>query len=438
MNTSDLRDTLASHATFEDDGLTARVVGVRERVRVVRRRRRAAVGGTVAAVLAIGAAGVAIPKLTNDAAPASRELAGHTAPATLESLGYTYEFERGVEGDGEVVLELPKSDEPSLVTWATEGRDNRVTVRSDGSDPYHSSLDDFTDFTLAGPSNSSMRYTLKGSGPVAVAVYRLTDLAPAGVTKGGFTYRDRVGGGKMLAAKIGNTGENELELSFRMPTEGLSIRPLCQTSRSGTLSISFNGNAGPATECQADEAWDVGGGSKVSFDEVTDKNGRTIRPGAQVRIRVSLTDPQSGRELIEDDGVRLGIGVYSVPQMMHALDGVPVDKFVEFDGHLWLLTDSLAVPDIDQLSLSVAGRHPKLVGFAGKNLGPGTMRMTRLDRNGRPLESGGGSWQSGSPSAMTTGGYDLVTEDATVGLQFEGGVVGPTTRFALLGYTRVD
>jgi hypothetical protein len=436
MNTSDLRETLASHATFEDDAVTARVVGVRERVRLVRRRRRAAVGGAVAAVLAVAAAGVAIPKLTNNAAPASRELAGHTAPATLESLGYTYEFERGKEGDGKVVVKIPKSDEPSLITWATKGRDDRVAVRQPGDDPYHSSRADFTDFTVAGPSDSAMQYSVTGDGPIAVAVYRLTDQAPAGVTKGGFTYRDRVDGGKLLAAKIGDVGEYELKLSFTMPTGGLSIRSLCQTSRARMVAVSFNGSGGSATSCQADEPRDAGGGSTWSLDVVTDKNGREIRAGEQVRVRIWLRDSRStGSMAAEDDSVTLGVGIYSVPQVTVA--GVAADKFVEFDGHLWRLAETeIGKVGSDQVRLRVAGRAPRVVGFVAKKSGAGMIRMARIDNGGIPHS--GAAWESSTPDGTSGGGYDLITEDATVILTTEGNFVGPRTRLALVSYERVD
>ncbi|WP_109506774.1 hypothetical protein [Nocardioides speluncae] len=439
MNTTDLRDTLASHAAFDDDALTARVVGVRERVRVVRRR-RAAVGGTVAAVLAIGAVGLALPNLTNDAAPASRDLAGHTAPATLESLGYTYSFERGVEGDGEVVITVPKSDEPSLITWATQGGDDRVIVRSDGGeDPYRSSRADFTDFTMTGPSDSAMEYTLTGDGPIGVAVYQpAADQAPAGVTKDDFTYRDQVDGGTLLAAEIGDAGDSELDLTFTMPTGGLTISTLCETSRPRMVSVSFNGSGGVATSCQVHEGRDAGSASRWGPDEVADKSGRTIRAGEKVRVRVWVSDRRSpSRKLAEDDSVRLGVGIYSLPQVSVA--GFSVDEFVEFDGHLWRLAErEVGAVGSDRVRLRVAGRAPRVVSFVARNTGTGIIRMARFGPDGKPLESGGDAWASTIADSMSSGGYDLVTEDAVVGLTTEGQLVGLRTQFVLLGYERVD
>jgi hypothetical protein len=75
--TDDLRSTLDRHASeLTDHDLHVRPVAVRERIRVVRRRRRATVAGVAAAVVAAVALTVSLPG-GRQVPVADRTLAGH-------------------------------------------------------------------------------------------------------------------------------------------------------------------------------------------------------------------------------------------------------------------------------------------------------------------------------------------------------------------------
>jgi hypothetical protein len=338
MNTSDLRETLASHATFTDDALVARRVAVRERVSVVRRRRRAAVGGAVAAVLAIGAAGVAIPKLTNDAAPASRRLAGHTGPATLESRGYTYEFDRGVEDDSQVSLKLPRSDRPRLVTWATKGDDNRVEVSVDLAEfePYAASPD-FTDFEYIDPGDAS-QLIIRGKGEVAAAVYTLSR-PPAGVTKDGMTFRQEAAGTQLVAAKIADRGETESTFTFVMPEGEVEAMDFCDGPARYYVYLEFNGNAAGGSGCHPQGGLDTDSGPLGNTEEIRSENGRPVRPGDTVTVRIYLADPRDyndyPRAAVDTAPAQMGAAIYERPRLAAKPLGHRMPVVVEEAGHRW-------------------------------------------------------------------------------------------------------
>lgn len=331
MNTSDLRETLASHATFEDDAVTARVVGVRERVRVVRRRRRAAVGGAVAAVLAIGAAGVAIPKLTNSAEPASRELAGHTAPATLESLGYTYEFTRGVEGDGKAVLDLAKSDEPRLVTWATEGDNDKVFLSVDGVQ-RRLTIPDFSDFVLVS-EGASRRVSVGGKGKVAMAVYQVSNLPNGTVSDMGVTFPPTMLGARLLGVKFGKPGETEIEVPYVMPETGVDLVPLCEAPRGFFVGSSEDLGVG------ADIYSDCANGSSYigwtgSSTQIEDPFPGDVEPGDRLTAEAWLAKEHVRQDSVP--GARIGLAVYErVPLVATPGASRDVPQFAEFEGHVW-------------------------------------------------------------------------------------------------------
>lgn len=338
MNTSDLREILASHATFEDDAVTARVVGVHERVRLVRRRRRAAVGGAVAAVLTIGAAGVAIPKFTNNAAPASRELAGHTAPATLESLGYTYEFDRGVEGDSQILLTLAKSDKPRLVTWGTKGENDRVEMSIDGSEfePYAVSPD-FTDFELISPGDAP-KLTVRGEGDLAAAVYTLAG-EPDGVSKDGMTYRQEAAGTQLVAAEIADNGEGERTFTFTMPEGDVEAVPFCSGPDRYFVYMAFNGVDAYGSGCAPSgdlEHGDYPIGNEV---EIKNEDGTKARAGDKVTVRMWIADPRSSsdypREAVTGPAAQMGVGIYELPRIAAKPLGWRVPLIVEEQGHRW-------------------------------------------------------------------------------------------------------
>ena len=96
----------------------------------------------------------------------------------MSSLGYTYTFAAGAvrarAGSGSTSL---PPDGPRLVSWATSGPDDEVTLRGVDDRPRTVTTDDFGDFVRVPPQRDGT-ITVTGEGDVALAVYDLSGAAP--------------------------------------------------------------------------------------------------------------------------------------------------------------------------------------------------------------------------------------------------------------------
>ena len=186
MNTNTpLRNVLEDHA-HDVHGIPTgdRLGQVHGRIRGVRRRRRAGVAAVAAAAIAVVGV-VALAPRNQEVAPTNRDLAGHTAPKTIDSLGSRFEFAQAVEGDRRVQLKLPESDQPRLVTWA--GTDGSVQLTGlidldrDGKGlDLVTSTKDFYDYHFVPPGEPLDVTVASDKGQVALAVYDLDSSPESG------------------------------------------------------------------------------------------------------------------------------------------------------------------------------------------------------------------------------------------------------------------
>jgi hypothetical protein len=421
----DLRTTLDRHASgLPDDHLPDRSGAVRERVRVVRRRRKAGAAGTLAVVLAV--VGGAVLGLHGADRPADRELAGATAPATLRSLGYTYAFDRGVEGAGSATVRLPASDRPRLVSWATSGRD-RVTVTGPYGERYDSLAGDFGDFQLV-PEGDAVRVTVAGDGvgEVGLAVYEPTDAAPPGVTVDGTTYRDEVGDQRLVGAAIGRSGENRVSGPVRVVAGRLRAKIMC-SGFDGTAWVHLEiagrpaGTLGGRGACQRAQD-DPGAEGTYTVSRLTDY----AATGDTVDVSVTVTTRQAATSApVTGDDLRVGVGLYR-PGARVRVGGQRLDRIVEDAGHTYRV---LAAVDARTRSTEVTGLPPRgrLV-FAVTYASDG-LRGVRLRHGGHVLELGSSS-RGGTVSQASRGlGSRAV-------LEFGGD--NPSDHLGLTVYGRVD
>lgn len=346
MNTTaDLRQALARHADLQDYELSGRAASVHDRVRVVRRRRRAALTGAAAALVVGGLGLTVLPASDDEAGLADRRFAGLTAPATMSALGYTYEFERLVGGEGKVEIDLPAMDEPYLVTWAGEGSeavrviDPTPDLSLDGGlgAPFNSGSD-FLDYVVGnGDGLVSDEIEVHGPNRVAVAIYRLAE-RPAGVTGAGITFREDRAGDRLLGAVIGEKGQTELFVDVVIPAGEVSEEAFCIDAPEGYIVRSTLGGGGEFTSGCADVPHFDGRGDSWTSHDLTDGEGKALMPGDRVtgRIWVVREGAPAGAPPAEGlPGVRLALAYYAKAPAVAEVAGWLQPELLEFGGHTY-------------------------------------------------------------------------------------------------------
>ncbi len=331
MNTlQDLRSTLDAHAaSVHDDAVLARTSAVHGRARAVRRRRVATLAVTAAATVVAVAA---VPFLTGGPAPApsDRQLIGKVAPATLTSLGYTYDFAKGVEGgEKHATIRLRASDEPRLVTWASDAADVGI-LGTWGGLHLRSSATDFDDFVYVAPGESGS-LSIRAEGVAsAIAVYEVTDEAPDGITDDGITFRQQVGGDELVDAVIGAAGQTDLTFQVPLPAGGLRVAELCAGAPDGFVAnVEVDQRGVVSTGGCGDSTFDPGAGSGGWYDR-----GELGEPGTVVTVRTWVSREHGGEPVVLDD-VRLGLAAYALAPRVTTVAGWRVPDVVEHNGHEW-------------------------------------------------------------------------------------------------------
>lgn len=420
MRIDDLRTTLAEHADLtHDEGLADRAGAVRGRVRTVRRRRAAVavacVAGAVLAVPAIQALEVTPPEPASD-----RDLAGRTAPETLVSNGFTYEFDRGLEGaaDEPLDLRLERSKEPRLISWTVDDGDaeGRLADRLYGdayAGPWTAGGTGFETFEYVAPgARASYRLTSTDAGSdagsegrMAMAVYTLSDDAPDGVSANGVTFRDDVDGAELLGAAIGRPGEASLSFDIEVPEGMLRLSEVCTAGRDYVVRTEVEGQRGyTGTACGLEPDRDPATSWTGYVLAGTKKDdGTRFRVGETVEVTVSVHPDERGRtEPVEVPAAFVGLGAYAEePGEPVGPTGTTVDRLIERSGHTWSLSDlDVSAPGSDSHVVEIgpvptrthvdfgAANDPR-----GQDFGRDLRWSTRIDgdRLGRAYQGRNGS-----------------------------------------------
>ena len=317
----DLRSTLGHHADDVHDaagpGTAARAAAVHQRVRVVRRRRRAVAAGGVAAVLAVVGGVALLPDGARQATPEpATTIVGLTPPASLVATGFTYGLDRGVESNSaRTSLDLAASDEPRLVSWATAGDDDRVTVTGPGlPGPVAFDDADFTNWVLVPAGSDSRVRAVAATGEDGLAVYTLGVERPAGLTSRGVTFRADVAGLDLLGAAVGEPGEAEVSYEATATSRGIALKYFCSSSDPNAYLHIDTGEEGGLLS-------GGGCGDLVPVDPAS-SGGSTFptEPGEDVSTRFYVTDGRDG-PLVEDPSMRIGIGTYAVDEEVPQVAG---------------------------------------------------------------------------------------------------------------------
>lgn len=362
----ELRDTLDAHAgdvqeTGPDAGLV-RSVSIQQRVRVVRRRRRAAVAGAAAAVVAAVGGLTMLPGAEPDVSPTGEErtVLGMEAPETLTAAGYTYRFVEAVSADSarRVSDELAVSDEPRLVTWATTGADD-VQVEQPNAEAYRSTDGDFEDWLLLPPGTEGDVVARAVEPGVALAVYELTDDAPAGVSGHGVTFRSEVPGMRLLNAGFAQGAADELsfEFEFVAPEGEVRIAGFCAGLPDDVMvDIDVGERGGAEISCSEEVDPDPGHGGGW----LVHRSGIGVEPGERTTARMSLSDG-AGAADVDRSQVLLGLGLYTATEDPVRVLGTELAPVIEAYGHEWVYARHLEGPVGERLVARLDGEGPFIV-----------------------------------------------------------------------------
>ena len=327
MNTlSDLRSTLGEHAERVPDGeAVVRTAGIRHRISVVRRRRRAVGAGGLSLALVLVGAATLVGRGTSDGLPAAPTVLGVKAPTTLRSLGYTYRTDGSSETlNGGGSIEVKASTQPRLVSWTTD-RPTVLHLRLPGGDRLTSSLSRFHDFAVLPPGPGGKLQVTVPEGRVGVATYDLTAARPDGVTRDGITFRRTVAHTPLLGAAIGGAGQTEIRTSLDAASGQTRISVLCAGAPSGSTAHVTTADAEITGGCD-DDAFDPG--ANIIGTSSLGHAGRAVP------VRVWVSGPGSSAPLPSGSDVRIGVGLYG-PVVSQKVAGMPVERVLEYAGHTW-------------------------------------------------------------------------------------------------------
>ena len=401
MNTlSDLRSTLGEHAEQVPDGeAVARTAAVRHRVSVVRRRRRAVGAGVLSLALLVGGAATLANRGRSDALPSAPTVLGVQAPTTMTSLGYTYRTDGHGEAFGRAgSVKVPRSDQPRLFSWTTDGT-SPVRITLPDGEVVHSTETGFRDFVVLSPGESGTLTVRADNGRVGLASYVLTDAAPPGYTKGGVTFRKTVAGRPLVTAAISEEGQSELTATYRGARGAGAGPPLLRWARAGPDPAPGRRRTDPgmggARLVRPPSAFDPGSGGSGQF--------RSGRPGSSVTVRLYVTAGAKDERVLpasQVTGLRMGFGIYG-PITESPVGGWSVENQLEWHGHTWVLASTkssagapltVAAADRDRVA-SIVWNSPSGVSSVRWRAGPENTVRERYQTG-----------QGGSPGVWAPGG----------------------------------
>ena len=339
---TDLRRTLDHHADLAtervaDPAAVARTTAVHHRITAVRRRRRTVGGGALA--LALAGVGLTALQVRHDSQPlpTGPVVLGERAPGSIRSLGYAYDATgqaQVVSGSG--TIRLARSDTPRLLSWTLHDASSvRFTVP--GDEVHRTDATHFRDFLYVPAGQAETIPVEVAGGSVGVATYALSDrIHPAGYTRDGVTYRGKVAGVPLLAARI-EDGTTELTTTYVAPDGPVRIGVMCTPLPKGyTLNVSLNGEgriSSGGAPCDSDGSFDPGATASTQL--------RQGHPGRTVTVRVWIsrsTHDATPVPVADLPGLRMGVGVYG-PVDQVRVGGYAVPRTIEAEGQTWTLGD---------------------------------------------------------------------------------------------------
>lgn len=347
MRTDDLRTMLHDNAAqLEDRGLTRRVAAVHDRVALVRRRRRTGVMGAAAAAVLVAAVAVVPgvlernePEPADTGAPAT--LAGWDIPESQILDGFTYEYVRGVESEGNrLVLDLPRSDMPRALSWASsEDLKGTVSVTVDSELVARDSAGGLAE---GYPLHEGGKHTIvirssgdADAGDLGLAVYEQSDDLPPGISNGVTTFRESIAENVLLGGAIGEPGQSRLSFDVTAPSTRLRFSDFCYGGSADVVAeVYLNGQLVSSADC-ADGPYPDPGTTGSSYESDAALATYGIEPGSTVKVEMVLASPDGDGARVEAPDAVLGAAVYELGPAAATAAGWEVPATVEYEGRLW-------------------------------------------------------------------------------------------------------
>jgi hypothetical protein len=389
MNLTDLRAELDSRATEADDHLSDLVPGTRRKIRQTKRRRIAgALGGT--AVVALLAAGLLVPSLTSTTTPDPAD----PPPADyikdgVKFHGIVNETDRlekawiGKPGEGpldftwtpttnNVVLRSfcrsTSSTPKSLRVWINTRLVSDFDCMSDtntsgeAAQPLTPNAPVWIDAPIGKPARVKVAIVDQvshregdSSAQLGLGIYnspvksvdeggiptRIAPTSPDDYSKDGIRYRAKVGGDKLAAAVVGDTGQDSVHLTFRPTGTPVVLRSFCTANNNGVydspptglwISIRIGNQPERRSTCFA-HSTDAGaeGGSAIPM------------PASTEPVQATATVVDSNGRPVSAKDARIAFGVYyqGAQRLVTAPDGnqVSLDEVTEANGYTYKLAD---------------------------------------------------------------------------------------------------
>ena len=376
-------EELARAVRSHTDAVVGRIpaAAVHDRVATTRRRR-----GRRTAAVAL-AAGTAVAVLVapsvlagDDEPPPPTTLAGHEIPATLVANGFTYDYAQTFESEDqerELTVDLPRSDTPRLVVWASSapkiGAFVATTVNGRWRGRHDAGSVEAYEYLPPGPAEIEL--TQSGVGfteHLGVAVYTLAE-APPGVSDGRTTFRAEVLGERLVAGVLGRPGESSRTVDLDLPDSPVRVAFTCYGTDAHEVRVSLGSTEVAAGPCTEEPEHDPGAIALTRGAAATQRalQGAVAATGpGETSLGVRLADPDGAA--VNADGAVVGAALYTDLVPRQRVAGIDVPRRVELDGHTWQLAGTWQEDRRDRVFRRVVGGprepttlHVPVVGGAG-------------------------------------------------------------------------